>query len=327
MEDGVQEIVGDEIDPSPVRHLTVRLRASVRRVVVGKDEPLDLAMVALLSGGHILVEDVPGIGKTTLAKTLAASLGCTFKRIQFTPDLTPADVLGVNVFSPQSGQFEFRDGPIFTQVLLADEINRATPRTQSALLEAMQERQVTVDGVTRPMAAPFLVIATENPIEMEGTFPLPEAQLDRFMLRIALGYPSIEEEEEILIRFRDDSAPPTVEAVLSDQELLDVQRLVPHVRVEDSIRRYVVDIVRATRAHAELEVGASPRAALALYKGVQSLAAVHGRAYALPDDVKALAEPVLAHRLVPTPQARLRGHSVENMVAEVLASVPVPVVA
>jgi MoxR-like ATPase len=327
MQEQTQDGTMEELDLSPVRHLAVRLRAAVRQVVVGKDEPLDLAMVALLSAGHILVQDVPGIGKTTLAKTIAASLGCTFKRIQFTPDLTPADVLGVNIFNQQTGNFEFRTGPVFTQVLLADEINRATPRTQSSLLEAMQERQVTVDGMSRPTPLPFLVMATQNPIEMEGTFPLPEAQLDRFMLRISLGYPDIEEEEQILLRFSRESAVPVVEPVISVEELLEVQELVPQVRVEDSVRRYVVEVVRATRSHPSLEVGASPRAALFLYKAVQSLAAVRGRPYALPDDVKALAEPVLAHRLVPTPQARLRGHSSEDAVRDVLESVPVPVVA
>ncbi len=327
MQEQTQDGTMEELDLSPVRHLAVRLRAAVRQVVVGKDEPLDLAMVALLSAGHILVQDVPGIGKTTLAKTIAASLGCTFKRIQFTPDLTPADVLGVNIFNQQTGNFEFRTGPVFTQVLLADEINRATPRTQSSLLEAMQERQVTVDGMSRPTPLPFLVMATQNPIEMEGTFPLPEAQLDRFMLRISLGYPDIEEEEQILLRFSRESVVPVVEPVISVEELLEVQELVPQVRVEDSVRRYVVEVVRATRSHPSLEVGASPRAALFLYKAVQSLAAVRGRPYALPDDVKALAEPVLAHRLVPTPQARLRGHSSEDAVRDVLESVPVPVVA
>ena len=327
MQEQSQDGTMEELDLSPVRHLAVRLRAAVRQVVVGKDEPLDLAMVALLSAGHILVQDVPGIGKTTLAKTVAASLGCTFKRIQFTPDLTPADVLGVNIFNQQTGEFGFRPGPVFTQVLLADEINRATPRTQSALLEAMQERQVTVDGLSRPTPLPFLVMATQNPIEMEGTFPLPEAQLDRFMLRISLGYPDIEEEEQILLRFSQESTVAVVEPVISVEELLAVQELVPRVRVEDSVRRYVAEVARATRSHPSLEVGASPRATLFLYKAVQSLAAVRGRSYALPDDVKALADPVLAHRLVPTPQARLRGHSAEDAIKDVLESVPVPVVA
>jgi MoxR-like ATPase len=325
MKEKTLETAAEELDLSQVRHLAVRLRAAVRQVVVGKDGPLDLAMVALLAGGHILIQDVPGIGKTTLAKTLAASLGCEFKRIQFTPDLTPADVLGVNIFDQRAQDFEFRPGPVFTQVLLADEINRATPRTQSALLEAMQERQVTVDGVSRPTPLPFLVMATQNPIEMEGTFPLPEAQLDRFMLRIALGYPDIEEEEEILLRFHGTSPPSVAEPVITVEELLEVQELVPLVQVEASVRRYVLEVARATRSHASLEVGASPRAALFLYKAVQSLAAIRGRHYALPDDVKELADPVLAHRLVPTPQARLRGHSAEEAVKDVLELVPVPV--
>ena len=313
-------------DLSPIRHVAARLRANVRQVFIGKEEPLDLILVALLCNGHILIQDVPGIGKTTLAKTNAQSLGCSFKRIQFTPDLTPVDVLGANVYNQRTGEFEFHPGPIFTQVLLADEINRATPRTQSALLEAMQERQVTVDGVTRPLPVPFLVMATQNPIEMEGTFPLPEAQMDRFMLRIALGYPSVEEEEEIVLRFQGDATVASlVEPVLGVKELLAVQALVPEVQVEASVREYLIHLVQATRTHSTLELGASPRAALFLYKGSQALAAIRGRPYVLPDDVKALADPVLAHRLVLSPQARLRGLTAEEVVEEVLNLVPVPV--
>ena len=311
---------------TPIPSLAERLRANVRRVVVSKDGPLDLVLVALLCNGHIMVQDVPGIGKTTLARTLAQSLGLSFKRIQFTPDLTPVDVLGTNIYNQRSGEFDFHPGPIFARVLLADEINRATPRTQSALLEAMQERQVTVDGVTRALPAPFLVVATQNPIEMEGTFPLPEAQTDRFMLRVALGYPSLEDEGEILLRFqRDAVSAPEAGAVVSPEELKAAQALVPDVRVEDSLREYLLRVVRATREHPSLELGASPRAALFLYKGVQALAAIEGRSYVLPDDVKRLADPVLSHRLVLAPQARLRGKTAEEVVAEVLQSVPVPV--
>ena len=312
-------------DIQQVQDMAEKVRAHVQSVIVGKDEVISLALVALLCHGHILIEDVPGTGKTTLAKALAQSLGSTFKRIQFTPDLMPADVIGVNFYNQKTGEFEFRPGPIFAQVLLADEINRATPRTQSALLEAMQERQVTVDGVTMPLPLPYLVIATQNPIELEGTFPLPEAQIDRFMLRIKLGYPTPEEESSILLRFQQDTIAPTLEAVSDAQELERMQALVPQVVVDDPVREYVVRMIQATRSHSALELGASPRAALALYKTSQALAALWGRDYVMPDDVKVLAPSVLAHRLILTSQARLRGNSSEEIVAEVLASVPVPI--
>ncbi len=305
--------------------MAARLRENVRRVIVGKDAVIDLAIIALLCRGHILVEDVPGIGKTTLSKALAQSLGCTFKRIQFTPDLMPSDVLGVNFYNQKSGDFQFRPGPIFAQVVLADEINRATPRTQSALLEAMQERQATVDGVTMPLTEPFLVIATQNPIEMEGTFPLPEAQLDRFMVRIKLGYPTPEEESDILLRFQRDAVLPSLEPVTSGDELRLMQDLVTDVRVDDAVRGYIVSIAQATRANAALALGASPRAALALYKTSQALAAIGGRDFVTPDDVKRMAVPVLAHRMVLTSNARLRGRTTEQVLGEVLSSVPVPI--
>jgi MoxR-like ATPase len=311
---------------SPIPQLVGKLRASVQKIMIGKDAALDLALVALLCNGHVLIQDVPGIGKTTLAKTIAHSLGCSFRRIQFTPDLTPVDVLGVNIYNQRSSEFEFHPGPIFGQVVLADEINRATPRTQSALLEALQERQVTMDGVTRPLPMPFLVFATQNPIEMEGTFPLPEAQIDRFMLRIALGYPSEVEEGELLLRFqRNLPIESAVDAVVTSEELMDAQALVPEIQVEESVRNYIVRIAHATRAHPALELGASPRATLFLYRGTQAMAAKEGRTYVIPDDVKVLAEPVLAHRLVLTPQAHLRGITTEDVVREVLNAVSVPV--
>ncbi|MBI4337288.1 MAG: MoxR family ATPase [Chloroflexi bacterium] len=309
---------------SAAEQAAARLRANVGKVLVGKEEAVDLALTALLCSGHILVQDVPGIGKTTLAKALARSLDCTFKRIQFTPDLTPGDVLGVSVFNQKSSEFEFRPGPVFAQVLLADEINRATPRTQSALLEAMQERQVTVDGVTYRLPAPFLVLATLNPIEMEGTFPLPEAQLDRFMVRVKLGYPSLAEEQEVLLRFGDPARVEELQPVVSGDEMGRLQALVPQVRVDPSLREYVALLAQATRRHDALELGASPRATLALYRAAQARAAVQGRDYMLPDDVKALATSVLAHRLALTPQARLRGTTAEDVLAEVLTRVPVP---
>ncbi|MBI4298722.1 MAG: MoxR family ATPase [Chloroflexi bacterium] len=312
-------------DVQKVQALAEKVRANVQNVIVGKDEVISLALVALLCHGHILIEDVPGIGKTTLAKALAQSLGCSFKRIQFTPDLMPSDILGVNFYNQKTGNFEFRPGPIFSQVLLSDEINRATPRTQSALLEAMQERQVTIDGVTMSLQAPFLVMATQNPIEMEGTFPLPEAQLDRFMLRIKLGYPTLEEESSILIRFQRDAVLPSLGAVSDPEEFGRIQTLVPQVRVDDSLREYVVRFIHATRSHSALELGASPRAALALYKTSQALAALWGRDFVIPDDIKVLAPSVLSHRLILTSQARLRGRSTEDIVAEILSSVPVPI--
>ena len=307
-----------------IQGLASRVRRGVQQIVVGKDDVIDLAIVALLCRGHILVEDVPGIGKTTLAKTLAQSLGCAFGRVQFTPDLMPIDVLGVNFYNQKSGDFEFRPGPIFSQVLLADEINRATPRTQSALLEAMQERQTTVDGVTMLLPDPFLVVATQNPIELEGTFPLPEAQLDRFMVRVRMGYPSEDEESEILTRF-ERNALSYLDPVTDPEELVGVQDMVAGIRVEESVRRYAVRIVHATREHRTLMLGASPRAALALYKTAQARAAIDGRDFVTPDDIKALASPVLAHRMILTSNARVRGHTADQALAEVLSSVAVPV--
>ncbi len=308
-----------------IQEMASVLRESIQKVVVGKSEVIDLAIIALICKGHILVEDVPGTGKTTMSKALAQSLGCAFNRIQFTPDLMPTDVLGVNFYNQKSGDFEFRAGPIFSQVLLADEINRATPRTQSALLEAMQERQATVDGVTRRLREPFLVMATQNPVELEGTFPLPEAQLDRFIVRIKLGYPSAEEESDILLRFERDTVLPDLEAVTSEDELVETQEAVTRVEVDDIVRDYIVAIAQSTRTNDALELGGSPRATLGLYKTSQARAALDGRDFVTPDDVKAMAEPVLAHRLILTSGARLRGLAPERIVAGILNSLPVPI--
>ena len=315
----------DTIAVEKVQQMAARIRENVQRVIVGKDDAIDLAIIALLCRGHILVEDAPGIGKTTLAKALAQSLECTFKRIQFTPDLTPTDVLGVNFYNQRAGDFQFRGGPIFSQLLLADEINRATPRTQSSLLEAMQERQATVDGETRPLPDPFLVMATQNPIEMEGTFPLPEAQLDRFMLRVRLGYPTPEEESDILLRFDRASEPPALDAVTDAAELSAMQSLVNRVLVDDAVRMYIVNIVQDSRKSQALTLGASPRAGLALYKTSQARAALDGRDFVTPDDVKTLAVPVLSHRLIVASNARLRGRTGAQIVREILAGVPVPI--
>ncbi len=302
-----------------------RLRENIQKVIVGKDEPIQLALGAVLCEGHVLIEDVPGIGKTTLASSLARSLGCSFKRIQFTPDLLPSDVTGLNWFNQKKQEFEFRPGPVMSQVVLADEINRATPRTQSSLLEAMQERQVTVDGVTRPQPRPFLVLATQNPVELEGTFPLPEAQIDRFMLCVAIGYPTEEEENAILERFRASDPLETLEAVTTPEEILALQVERREVRVEQSVRKYIVHVARATRENPEIELGASPRATLALYQSAQAWAAINRRAYVIPDDVKKMAPHVLTHRLMIAAQAHLRGRRPEEMVADIVDSVPVPV--
>ena len=294
-------------------------------MIVGKDAVIELVLVALLSDGHILLEDVPGTGKTTLAKAIARSIGCTFKRIQFTPDLIPSDITGINVYNQARGAFEFRPGPLMAQIVLADEINRATPRTQSALLEAMEERQATVDGETMRLPSPFLVIATQNPIELEGTFPLPEAQLDRFLLRLAIGYPTEAQEDEMLERFQEASPLETLDAVVSADELRGMAAAAARVHCEPVVRRYIVSVVTATRAHPGLDLGASPRASLALFRAARSLAAVRGRSYVLPDDAKALAAAVLPHRLILNSQTRLRGRDAAGIVQEVLDNVPAPV--
>ena len=305
--------------------LANRVRDAVQQVIVGKDNAINLAIVALLCRGHLLIEDVPGLGKTTLAKALAASLHCDFGRIQFTPDLMPADVLGVSIFNMRDSEFEFRKGPIFTQVLLADEINRATPRTQTALLEAMQERQVTMDGETRALPDPFLVMATLNPVELEGTFPLPEAQLDRFMVRVELGYPTHEEESNIIERFSAGGANPETPAVVTREELRQAQESISRVTVEPSLRDYLLSIVEATRKHEALHLGASPRAAIAMYNASQAWAAINGRTYVLPDDIKQVAVPVLAHRVMVSPQAGLRGRGGGNVIRELLETTEVPI--
>ncbi len=295
---------------------------NVERVIVGKRPVIEYIMVALLCEGHVLLEDVPGSGKTMLARSIAASLGISFKRVQCTPDLLPNDITGVSVFNQKSGEFEFKPGPIFVNILLADEINRATPRTQAALLEAMQEQQVTVDGVTRDLPRPFLVLATQNPIEYEGTFPLPEAQLDRFLMRLSVGYPSRTDERQILSNLWREHPITKIGKVVDGQDLSTLQKRVWDVNVDATLQDYIVDIAEATRKHADLQLGVSPRGSLALLKGAQALAAVRGRDYVLPDDIKTLVPLTLAHRLILKPEAELRGQSAQTILDNVLEKTP-----
>ena len=307
-----------------IQSVANRIIDNVSTVIVGKNQTIELVVVALLSSGHVLIEDVPGVGKTSLAKTIARSVGLSFNRVQFTPDLLPSDVTGVTIFNQKTHEFEFRQGPIMAQIVLADEVNRATPKTQSALLEAMEEQQVTVDGVTYKLPNPFLVLATQNPIEYEGTLPLPEAQLDRFLARVNLGYPDRNDEIKVLVNQQNDRPIDVVKQVVTTDDIQNAQTAVKNVYVDELVSNYIVDIVRATREHADVYLGSSPRGSLGLFRASQALAAVNGNDYVLPDDVKRLAEPVLSHRMIVSPAARIRNVDTRGIVEEVLESVPVP---
>ena len=298
---------------------------NISEVVVGKEDALEMLLVAFLADGHVLLEDVPGVGKTLITKCLAKSIRGSFKRIQFTPDLLPSDVTGFNVYDQKSGQFKFQPGPVLTNILLSDEINRAIPRTQSSLLESMEERQVTIDGKTYPLPKPFLVLATQNPIELEGTFPLPEAQLDRFLLKISLGYPNKAEEMTLLERFQKDDPLVTLKPVADPEQLTHLQHLRKEIKLSPAVREYITDIVAATRNHESLRFGSSPRGSLGLMRAAQGLAALRGRNYALPDDIKALLVPVLAHRIILSEDAKLSGENPEHILAEIISRIPVPI--
>lgn len=312
------------IDISLVQKLTTKLHENLSRVIIGKDETLTLTIIAFLCQGHILIEDVPGVGKTMLARSLAKSLGCVFKRIQFTPDMLPSDVTGVSIYNQNTREFEFRPGPLLAQIVLADEINRATPKTQSALLEAMEERQITVDGATHTLPVPFMVMATQNPIEYEGTFPLPEAQLDRFLMRIDLGYTSLSNEIKILEQQQIVHPILVLEPVINVEEILSAQKVIKRVHVSAPVKRYIVEIVRETRQHPEVFLGASPRGSLGLFQASQARAAINGRDFVLPDDVKILASNVLSHRVVISPAARLSDVKATRIIREILDSLAVP---
>lgn len=306
------------------QNVAERIAQSVGQVIIGKRNEVRLAVLGLLCKGHILIEDIPGVGKTMLAKALARVIGCTFSRIQFTPDMLPSDVTGVSLFNQKSREFEFRAGPIMAQIVLADEINRATPKTQAALLEAMEEHQVTVDGVTHQMDNPFMILATQNPIEYEGTFPLPEAQLDRFMIRLQLGYPSPAEELTVLSAQQYEHPITNLQQVVSLQELIAAQQAIREIYVADEVKRYIIDLVNATRQHPDVYLGSSPRGSLALFRTSQARAAMAGRDYVIPDDVKALAEVTLAHRVIVGPAARIKDISSRTVVQDVLAATGVP---
>jgi MoxR-like ATPase len=313
-----------QLDAVDIQKFGEKLIANLEKVIVGKKSTLELVTIGLLCQGHVLIDDVPGVGKTVLARSLAKSLNCEFNRIQFTPDMLPSDLTGVSIFNQVTREFEFRPGPVMAQIVLADEINRATPKTQSALLEAMEEKQITVDGITHLLKQPFMVLGTQNPIEFEGTFPLPEAQLDRFLIRIHIGYPAFQDEIKILALQQLVHPIDLLEPVIQTDELLDVQKAVKNIFVSEAVKKYIVEITRATRDNSEVYLGSSPRGSLGLFRAGQAFAALRGRDYVLPDDIKYLVEPILAHRMVLQPASRLRNLSAAIILQEILQNLPVP---
>ena len=315
----------DELTVGKIQAFGGKVKENVEKVIIGKGDVVELVILALLCEGHVLIEDIPGVGKTVMAKSIARSLGCSFHRIQCTPDLLPSDITGTYIFNQKTSDFEFRPGPIMAQIVLTDEINRTTPRTQSALLEAMQERQVTAEGETKMLPRPFMVLATQNPIEQEGTFPLPEAQLDRFLIKIKIGYPSAEDDKKLLARFRQDDPLEDLKPVVSAEELMQMQVACREVHVAADVEDYIIRLVHATREHPSLQLGASPRAMLALYHTSQVMAALRGRSFVIPDDVKYLTVCTLSHRIIPKAESSLRGNSAEQALKEIIDSVSVPV--
>ncbi|WP_352420063.1 MoxR family ATPase [Proteiniborus sp.] len=313
------------MDVKRIKDLVFRVKDNIQNVIVGKDDVIDLVITSIICSGHVLLEDAPGLGKTMLAKSLARSLDCDFKRIQFTPDLLPSDILGLNYYNQKTGEFQLKEGPIMSQIVLADEINRATPRTQSSLLEAMEEHQVSIDGITYKLKEPFFVIATQNPIETSGTFPLPEAQLDRFFMKLSMGYPKFEEEFEILMRFKENNPINEIQAVVSIEDIIKARRDYSNVYVDEDIIEYILKIVNATRENEEIELGISPRGSLALFKASQAYAAINGRDYVLPDDVKFLIKPIFVHRLILNSHAQIKGRNAEDILDHILLKINTPV--
>lgn len=310
---------------SEIRDFTEKVKSNIQKVIVGKDDVIDLLLTSLICSGHVLLEDVPGLGKTMLAKSLAKSINGSFKRIQFTPDLLPSDIVGINYYNQKTGEFQFKEGPIMSQIVLADEINRATPRTQSSLLEAMEEHQVSVDGTTYRLKEPFFVIATQNPVETGGTFPLPEAQLDRFFMQLSLGYPSFDEEFEILLRFKQNDPIVNLTSVIDSDDIVKARNCFTDVFIDEEIIKYILKIVRATREHEDILLGISPRGSMALYRASKAYAAIKGRDYVLPDDVKFLIKPIFAHRLILSGHATLKGRSVNDIIAQLVININTPV--